>query len=38
MFKLSDGTVIRTPNLPLLSKKEFQAEHGSTLDYLFNFG
>jgi hypothetical protein len=37
LFKLSDGAVVRTPNLPLLSKKEFQAEHGSTLDYLFNF-
>ncbi len=33
---LEDTTTIRTKNLPLLSKKEFDAEYGHSLDYLFN--
>lgn len=33
---LEDASVIRTDNLPLLSKKEFDAEYGNSLDYLFN--
>lgn len=33
---LDDGTVIRTKNLPLLSKKEFDSAYGTSLDYLFN--
>jgi len=37
LFKLSDGTEVRTKNLPLLSKKEFDQAHSSSLDYLFNF-
>jgi len=32
---LSDGTRIRTPNLPLISEKEYRATHGHSLDYLF---
>lgn len=37
IFKLANNTVIRTKNLPFLSQLEFDAEHGSSLDYLFNF-
>lgn len=33
---LSDHTLIRTPNLPLFSKIEFQRTYGDSLDYLFN--
>ena len=33
---LEDGTVIKTPNLPLFSKKEFDEAYGTDLDYLFN--
>ena len=33
---LEDASVIRTDNLPLLSKKEFTAKYGNSLDYLFN--
>lgn len=33
---LDDSTVIRTKNLPLLSKKEFDSVYGTSLDYLFN--
>jgi hypothetical protein len=34
---LDDLSVIRTKNLPLLSRKEFDAKYGNSLDYLFNF-
>lgn len=34
---LVDGTIIKTPNLPLLSKLEFDNKYGNSLDYLFNF-
>lgn len=33
---LSDSTIIRTPNLPFFSKKEFDKLYGNSLDYLFN--
>ena len=33
---LADGRRIRTPNLPLLSEKEYRATHGHSLDYLFD--
>jgi hypothetical protein len=33
---LEDASVIRTDNLPLLSKKEFTAKYSNSLDYLFN--
>jgi hypothetical protein len=33
---LEDGTRIHTPNLPWLSKKEFDCKYGTTLDYLWN--
>jgi hypothetical protein len=33
---LSDGTRIRTPNLPFLSKKEYRQQYGDKLNYLFN--
>jgi len=33
---LSDGSAIRTPNLPLFSKKEFRNTYGDSLEYLFN--
>ena len=33
---LEDASVIRTDNLPLLSKKEFIAKYDNSLDYLFN--
>lgn len=33
---LDDATVIRTKNLPLLSRKEFYATYNNSLDYLFN--
>jgi hypothetical protein len=33
---LEDASVVRTKNLPLLSKKEFDAAYGTSLDYLFN--
>jgi hypothetical protein len=36
IFKLSDSTVIRTKNLPLLSQLEFDNAYGNSLDYLFN--
>lgn len=34
---LSDNTLIRTPNLPLFSRLEFEQTYGDSLDYLFNF-
>lgn len=34
--RLSDSTVITTPNLPFFSKKEFDKIYGDSLDYLFN--
>ena len=34
---LDNGDVIKTDNLPLISKKEFDEKYGRTLDYLFNF-
>lgn len=33
---LSDGTRIRTPNLPLISEKEYREKYGDSLNYLFN--
>lgn len=33
---LSNNTTIRTDNLPLLSKMEFDLKYGTSLDYLFN--
>lgn len=33
---LSDGTKISTPNLPLISEKEYRRAHHHQLDYLFN--
>jgi hypothetical protein len=33
---LSDGTKIRTDNLPFLSELEYRKKYGNTLDYLFN--
>jgi hypothetical protein len=33
---LDDLSVIRTDNLPLLSKKEFDTKYGNSLDYIFN--
>jgi len=33
---LTDNTIIRTPNLPLFSKLEFDRTYGDRLDYLFN--
>jgi hypothetical protein len=33
---LEDATFVRTKNLPFFSKKEFVAEYGNQLDYLFN--
>ena len=33
---LSDGTRIRTDNLPFLSEIEYRKKYGNTLDYLFN--
>ena len=33
---LEDGTRIHTPNLPWLSKLEFDRKYGTTLDYLWN--
>jgi hypothetical protein len=33
---LSDGTRIRTENLPFLSEKEYRTTFGNSLDYLFN--
>lgn len=32
---MSDGSVVRTPNLPLLSRKEYQ-QHCNNLNYLFS--
>ena len=32
---LSDGTVVRTPNLPLFSEREFKNTYGDSLEYLF---
>ena len=34
--KLSDNTIISTPNLPFFSKIEFNKIYGDRLDYLFN--
>lgn len=34
---LTDNTLVRTPNLPLLSQIEFEQTYGDSLDYLFNF-
>lgn len=36
IFILDDGTRIHTPNLPLLSLKEFENCYGNSLDYLLN--
>jgi len=36
IFMLEDATVVRTKNLPLLSKKEFDNTHGDRYEYLFN--
>lgn len=36
IFKLSDNTVVRTKNLPFLSRIEFDKAYGTSLDYLFN--
>lgn len=36
IFKLSDNSVVKTKNLPLLSKTEFNLAYGTSLDYLFN--
>jgi hypothetical protein len=33
---LSDGTRIRTDNLPFLSEIEYRKKYNNTLDYLFN--
>lgn len=35
IFMLDNGQLIRTKNLPFFSKAEFDAEHGTTYDYLF---
>lgn len=34
--RLADSSIIKTPNLPFFSKKEFDSIYGNTLDYLFN--
>lgn len=34
---LDDDTMLRTPNLPLFSRLEFDATYGRSLDYLFNY-
>ena len=34
---LTDNTLVRTPNLPLFSKREYEQTYGDSLDYLFNF-
>lgn len=34
---LTDKTLVRTPNLPLFSKLEFDQTYGDSLEYLFNF-
>ena len=34
---LSDGTAIRTPNLPLFSECEFKNTYGDSLEYLFKY-
>ena len=34
---LSDGTAIRTPSLPLFSKREFNNTYGDSLEYLFKY-
>jgi hypothetical protein len=36
LMLLSDNTCISTPNLPLLSEKEYRSTYGNRLDYLFN--
>lgn len=36
IFILDDGTHIRTPSLPLLSRREFDRVYGNSLDYLLN--
>ena len=36
IFKLSDSTIVRTKNLPFLSRIEFDNAYGNSLDYLFN--
>ena len=36
IFILEDNSIIQTPNLPLLSRLEFERQYGTTLDYLFN--
>lgn len=33
---LSDGTAVRTPNLPLFSEREFKNTYGDSLEILFN--
>lgn len=37
IFKLENLKSVRTPNLPLLSQKEFIQVNGNRYDYLFNF-
>jgi hypothetical protein len=37
IFKLQDGSVIRTKNLPFLSQLELEKSYGDRLNYLFNF-
>jgi hypothetical protein len=37
IMKLDNNVDVRTKNLPLLSKKEFDQAHGNLLDHLFNF-
>lgn len=36
ILSLSDGTAVRTDNLPFLSQIEYRNKYGNTLDYLFN--
>ena len=36
IFKLSDDSVVRTKNLPFLSRMEFDKTYRDSLDYLFN--
>ena len=37
IFKLSDDSVVRTKNLPFLSRMEFDKTYKNRLDYLFNW-
>ena len=36
LLLLSNGTRVRTPNLPLVSEREYRNIYGNSLDYLFN--